>query len=187
MPRPRLVLIGQKFGRLTVLSEAGAVKNGRTGLSAWRVVCDCGVKKKVAGSHLVTGRIKSCGCGRGGRPVPVEVPEGHGYCWQCRLVKLAKFFYRNHQTKTGLNTRCIECYRKRTPRQQVQLRKKRRERVRRLREEAIAHYGGKCICCGEKAFEFLAVRAHRRVFCHNCYTAKREFRYCPHEEKIVVG
>jgi hypothetical protein len=186
MSRPRLVLTGQKFGRLTVLAEAGTVKNGQTGLSAWWVLCECGTKKKVVGSRLVTGRVKSCGCGRGGRPL-VEVPEGHAYCWKCHLVKLAKFFYRKSQTKTGLNTRCIECYRKRTPRQQVQIRKKRRERARRLREEALAHYGGKCVCCGEKAFEFLAVRSNRRVLCHNCYAAKRAFRYCPHEEKIVVG
>jgi len=28
---------------------------------------------------------------------------------------------------------------------------------RRLREKVIAHYGGKCVCCGETTYEFLTV------------------------------
>lgn len=44
-------------------------------------------------------------------------------------------------------------------------REKRRERIAETarrkyksdREKAIAHYGGKCACCGESRFEFLAI------------------------------
>ena len=100
--------------------------------------------------------------------------------------------------------------RPRTPRQQVQFRKTRRDWARRLREEAIAHYGGKCACCGERAFEFLSfdhnggrkkintgnmawwLRKNNypkgfRVLCHNCRAARELYGYCPHDEKIVVG
>ena len=50
-------LIGQKFGRLTVVSYAR--RNGRV---AWECVCDCGNYKVVRASHLTNGSISSCGC-----------------------------------------------------------------------------------------------------------------------------
>jgi hypothetical protein len=74
----------------------------------------------------------------------------------------------------------------------------------------IAHYGGKCACCGEAEFEFLVIdhvngggTQHRlevgsgshfitwlldnglpegfRVLCHNCNGALGHYGYCPHE------
>jgi hypothetical protein len=50
----RLDLIGQKFGRLTVLEYAGDRK--------WNCVCGCGEKSRVQTGHLRNGDTKSCGC-----------------------------------------------------------------------------------------------------------------------------
>jgi hypothetical protein len=80
---------------------------------------------------------------------------------------------------------------------------------RKLREEAFAGYGGKCGCCGEKRFEFLAIdhvngggREERlklstyqiarkvinlgfppeyRVLCHNCNQSLGWYGFCPHQ------
>ena len=54
-------LIGQKFGRLTVVGRA---ENSKGGKARWICVCDCGkVKEKpVLGYALLSGRISSCGC-----------------------------------------------------------------------------------------------------------------------------
>lgn len=79
-----------------------------------------------------------------------------------------------------------------------------------LRNDILQHYGGKCVCCGEAAYEFLAIdhidgngNAHRRaigqsnlyrwirkngypdnfqVLCHNCNNAKGFYGYCPHQK-----
>lgn len=52
-------LVGQRFGRLTVLSAAG-----RIGTSAmrWNCQCDCGNKTVVYGHFLKSGHTRSCGC-----------------------------------------------------------------------------------------------------------------------------
>ena len=52
-------LIGQKFGMLTVINKTSE----RSGHSiVWECLCDCGTIKRVRGSHLTSGAIKSCGC-----------------------------------------------------------------------------------------------------------------------------
>lgn len=82
----------------------------------------------------------------------------------------------------------------------------------RRRKAVIEHYGGKCYCCGESTFEFLALdhkngngNAHRVevrqsgagmigwaiknsypdifcVLCHNCNLAIGFYGYCPHRK-----
>jgi hypothetical protein len=80
---------------------------------------------------------------------------------------------------------------------------------RKNRQAAIDHYGGKCACCGEDRFEFLAINhieggghQHRKtikgikieewlkknnypsgfnVLCHNCNMALGFYGYCPHK------
>jgi hypothetical protein len=80
-----------------------------------------------------------------------------------------------------------------------------------VRQKAFDGYGGKCNCCGEKQFEFLALdhvngggRAERqklstrqiadkvikqnfppeyRVLCHNCNQSHGWYGYCPHEKE----
>jgi len=58
MSKP-LRLIGDKFGRLTVVER---VSNNSRGNSMWLCECHCGQTTVVAGSHLVNGHTNSCGC-----------------------------------------------------------------------------------------------------------------------------
>lgn len=68
-------LTGQKFNMLTVLSPAEAT---RKGYKKWLCECDCGNKKAVLATHLVSGKIKSCSClqRRNGKAHPNF--KGHG-------------------------------------------------------------------------------------------------------------
>jgi hypothetical protein len=52
-------LIGQVFGRLKVLKEAG---RNRWQKVLWSCRCKCGAKCKVLGAYLLSGKIKSCKC-----------------------------------------------------------------------------------------------------------------------------
>lgn len=88
---------------------------------------------------------------------------------------------------------------------------------RKVKQEAIEQYGGKCECCGESRFEFLTIdhkdgdgAAHRRemnfgsvyrwlkrngypkdkfrLLCFNCNCARGFFGYCPHEtERMEIA
>jgi len=82
----------------------------------------------------------------------------------------------------------------------------------RLRQEVIAHYGGRCACCGESNLHFLQIdhidndgARHRRadpsaikiyswlkvhnfpsgfqVLCANCNSSKGHYGFCPHQQK----
>lgn len=51
--------IGNRYGKLVVIKEAGRDKNGRT---LWKCQCDCGNIKIVLGKTLRAGLCHSCGC-----------------------------------------------------------------------------------------------------------------------------
>lgn len=53
-------LVGQKFGRLTVLYDSG--KRDKCQRKIWHCKCDCGNEYDAVGSFLKNGQIKSCGC-----------------------------------------------------------------------------------------------------------------------------
>lgn len=54
-----MVLIGQRFGRLVVIAEAGRARNrGRR----WLCRCDCGGETTTGKSNLTSGNTRSCGC-----------------------------------------------------------------------------------------------------------------------------
>ena len=55
-------LIGQHFGRLTVIERAGHKMFGKQNKLMWRCVCECGNEKIVSASDLTNGRVQSCGC-----------------------------------------------------------------------------------------------------------------------------
>lgn len=55
----KIDLTGQRFGRLTALSEHGKAKNGHT---TWLCLCDCGDKVVSTVDHLRSGHTQSCGC-----------------------------------------------------------------------------------------------------------------------------
>lgn len=52
-------LTGQRFGRLTVVEQAGRTKSRSV---LWLCHCDCGNDKVIAANHLTKGSTKSCGC-----------------------------------------------------------------------------------------------------------------------------
>ena len=58
MTKP-LNLVGQKFGRLTVINRA---ENDKKGNTRWLCSCSCGEKTIVNAYHLTRGKIRSCGC-----------------------------------------------------------------------------------------------------------------------------
>lgn len=56
-------LIGQKFGKLTVVQES--LRRDSSGNKYWFCNCDCGtLYHEVSGHHLKLGNIISCGCSR---------------------------------------------------------------------------------------------------------------------------
>jgi 5-methylcytosine-specific restriction endonuclease McrA len=60
-PRTKQVvdMLGQRFGRLAVVSRAGANKHGT---ATWLCRCDCGAEKVISANHLRMGNTASCGC-----------------------------------------------------------------------------------------------------------------------------
>ena len=52
-------LIGNRFGKLTVVSQNGKNKHGNI---LWLCKCDCGNEHTVPSGKLIQGKSKSCGC-----------------------------------------------------------------------------------------------------------------------------
>lgn len=51
--------VGNIYGKLTVIEEAGRDKNGRV---LWKCLCECGNEKIALGKSLRAGLVMSCGC-----------------------------------------------------------------------------------------------------------------------------
>ena len=63
--RDNMIAIGDRFGRLVVISESGChIKPSGQKLKKWLCLCDCGNKHVVIGNKLKGGLTKSCGCFR---------------------------------------------------------------------------------------------------------------------------
>ena len=59
-------LIGQKFGRLTVIEYVGKRRDKKEHVrNLWKCKCDCGKEHIVTDNNLITGAVKSCGCQKG--------------------------------------------------------------------------------------------------------------------------
>jgi len=59
----RLKLVGERFGRLLVIRDAGNRISPRGEKeSMWECQCDCGNTKTIMGTNLRTGDAISCGC-----------------------------------------------------------------------------------------------------------------------------
>ena len=52
-------LFGKRFGRLVVFAWGN---KDAWGSFRWLCRCDCGKEKEVRSGHLISGKIKSCGC-----------------------------------------------------------------------------------------------------------------------------
>ncbi len=64
-PQPK---IGDKFGKLTVISEPFlcTMNNGKVKRSFVHCWCDCGISKKIKTNSLKEGNSRSCGCSKRG-------------------------------------------------------------------------------------------------------------------------
>jgi hypothetical protein len=96
-------LVGQVFGRLTVLSRGGNDNRGRT---TWLCACVCGSTKVVGSRLLITGRTTSCGCLR-----RVDPDRAEKRCTRCRQVKPIGDFYRSANQPDGKHHTCKMCRR----------------------------------------------------------------------------
>lgn len=52
-------LKGKRFGKLVVVKD---IERSRNGHIRWECICDCGNKKSVLSTHLISGKITHCGC-----------------------------------------------------------------------------------------------------------------------------
>ena len=66
-------LIGQRFGRLKVVSRA---ENSNSGQPRWNCICDCGEETTVEGVNLRSGYTKSCGCLQRERTIEAHITHG---------------------------------------------------------------------------------------------------------------
>jgi hypothetical protein len=55
-------IVGQKFGKLTVIKKASNIVGKNREYGAWECLCECGNIKIVATYHLNRGSVTSCGC-----------------------------------------------------------------------------------------------------------------------------
>jgi hypothetical protein len=60
-------IVGQVFGRLTVIERAGSYKESSGVAALWLCNCLCGHEVIVQGRSLRRGRTKSCGCDKHGQ------------------------------------------------------------------------------------------------------------------------
>lgn len=60
--RKRINLIGNKFGKLTVLKKGKKVIYKNQSKIYWECLCSCGKKTEVVAGSLLNGLVKSCGC-----------------------------------------------------------------------------------------------------------------------------
>lgn len=139
-------------------------------------------------------------------------------CTKCGETKPLTEFHKAGHLSSGLRSDCKACSCKRrldryhTSAEYRERAKKNNVRRRReMREAMIAAYGGKCACCGETQYEFLAVdhihndgaadrakvgfglrfyyylaskgfpKDRYQLLCHNCNQAKAYYGECPHK------
>lgn len=135
-------------------------------------------------------------------------------CSKCKQTKDLSEFYKNPARGDGYCYHCKDCckayerIRKGTWYREKHL-SVQKTYHRKLKQELIAAYGGRCACCGETAFEFLQIDhsnggggRHRktltvhmaahlkaegypkngyRLLCANCNSSIGLYGYCPHE------
>lgn len=70
----RVVLVGDVFGRWTLLEYIGVTKSEHR----WRCLCVCGKEKSVQIRDIISGRSNSCGCLRVEKLVKMLTTHGHG-------------------------------------------------------------------------------------------------------------
>lgn len=77
-------LVGQKFGRLTVLEDVGRNKQKKV---IWKCLCDCGNTVDVMAGNLQRGTTQSCGCYRRERLSEIHSGE-NSHFWKGGITPL---------------------------------------------------------------------------------------------------
>ncbi len=113
----KLDLIGQKFGKLTVISTAGHLIGRKKTTRAWLCQCECGNTTVVGTNELTGGNTTTCGCGhsidetgnRYGRLLVIgrgDKPNGQGASWLCRCDCGKEFVTRGSALRSGVSASC---------------------------------------------------------------------------------
>ncbi len=76
MAKFRKNILGNRYGRLTVMLDCGQVKNGAY---QYIVQCDCGESKIILGHSMINGSTKSCGCIRREAIITKNYKHGKAY------------------------------------------------------------------------------------------------------------
>lgn len=159
-------------------------------------------------------KICACGCDKEFEPNPLR--PAHIYA-DSKCKKRAKHA-RHREERSAYHRRYYKKHRERRLAYQRRYYVEHREelvaqaRLHRMdiKREMIEAYGGRCVCCGETAYEFLTIdhingrkrgetsgghllyirlkgkgwpRDNFRLLCLNCNFAIGKFGYCPHEER----
>ena len=70
-------LLGQKFGRLTVIGFEQSIRTNTGNLrNLWKCRCECGNEKITQDNLLITGKVVSCGCKKSQRMTDMHTKHG---------------------------------------------------------------------------------------------------------------
>jgi hypothetical protein len=119
--KPKLQLIGDRFGKLTCIEYLGPKHGIKNKAIYWRCQCDCGRFRNVTSHALISGKIQSCGCSRKPRPAgsnnvfwrgrhaPVAYPPewNHSLRW---LVRSRDNFECQYPNCTGEDLRTLHVH-----------------------------------------------------------------------------
>ena len=131
---PRINLIGQKFGRLTVIEKAPS----RKGKTYWKCLCDCGEYKVVQTRHLKNGKIRSCGCLSN-----ENNPFNHTFSDNLNAPRICPLCGEKFIPNNVKRIYCYNCIPKGLPsKERIKL------VLRLLKHKLILYKGGKCERCG---------------------------------------
>ena len=114
------IQVGERFGKLVVVERANKPEGSKETAAFWLCKCDCGNKKKVRSSDLLSRGTKSCGCLRSpditgqrfGRLTAVRKTEKryhNGVVWQCLCDCGNTVFARSSALRSGAKKHC-GCY-----------------------------------------------------------------------------
>ena len=106
-------LIGQRFGRLVVLSDSGQRNDLKAGVH-WLCQCDCGRLCIRASKRLREPRIPSCGCIKHlHQPIIDKDGTEKKWCSGCQDFVSINSFYKSKDRAYGFESYCKDCSHKR--------------------------------------------------------------------------
>lgn len=109
-------LVGQKFGRLTVISKGRNVKENGRSKTTWNCACECGKIILSKTYHLMRGGVKSCGCLRD--ELQIKLKSGMVFnrltlvnymgesIWECKCICGNKCLIKSDKIESGKTKSC---------------------------------------------------------------------------------